>query len=173
MDLYQIFGMRREDSPTEEQIKREFRIRVAQLHPDKGGQDVSAFDRLVKAYNVLIDPQKRADYDGQFRPFVSVPDLFARNFKLRGRLEAELTQPRAAKVRGKDVAVLVKVSVSTLQTGGIVKVSTPWISPGNVEVEVPPADGMDFRVCTIVGKGRPGRNAGANGDLMIVLISNS
>lgn len=43
-------------------IKRAYRKRATETHPDKGGSD-EAFARVAKAYDVLKDPQRRQLYD--------------------------------------------------------------------------------------------------------------
>lgn len=43
-------------------IRAAYKLRVLETHPDKGGSAV-AFRRVVQAYEVLSDPQQRANYD--------------------------------------------------------------------------------------------------------------
>lgn len=59
-DLYEILGVSRE--ATEEEIKRAYRRRARELHPDQGG-DEESFKELTAAYEVLKNPQARANYD--------------------------------------------------------------------------------------------------------------
>jgi molecular chaperone DnaJ len=61
-DYYEILGVSRGDS--QDKIKKNFRARAAQLHPDnKDTGNESAFKELVEAYEVLSDEQKRSVYD--------------------------------------------------------------------------------------------------------------
>lgn len=60
MDHYATLGVSRESSPDE--IKRAYRKLAAQHHPDRGG-DTARFQEIQQAYDVLSDPQKRAQYD--------------------------------------------------------------------------------------------------------------
>jgi DnaJ-class molecular chaperone len=59
-DYYQILGVARTASADE--IKLAYRRLAGQHHPDKGG-DTQQFQQIQKAYQVLGDPQQRAEYD--------------------------------------------------------------------------------------------------------------
>lgn len=58
--LYKVLGAK-EDSTTSE-IKKAFRSKSKQHHPDKGGNP-DEFQKLKEAYDVLSDPEKRKYYD--------------------------------------------------------------------------------------------------------------
>jgi len=60
MDHYTTLGINRNSS--EDEIKRAYRKLAAQHHPDRGG-DTQKFQEIQAAYDVLGDPQKRAQYD--------------------------------------------------------------------------------------------------------------
>lgn len=63
-DLYATLGVPRE--ATTEDIKKAFRQRARECHPDVAGDDPAAakrFDKVRKAYEVLVDPVKRAKYE--------------------------------------------------------------------------------------------------------------
>jgi len=61
-DYYQILGLSK--SATREEIKRAYRKLAHQHHPDKAGLNGEAkFKEINEAYQVLSDPQKRANYD--------------------------------------------------------------------------------------------------------------
>src|SRR5579862_7988864 len=64
MDLYELLGVGRAASLTE--IRRAFRKRQRQLHPAVNpGDPIAAvhFEAVSKAFDVLSDPKRRADYD--------------------------------------------------------------------------------------------------------------
>ncbi len=63
-DYYEVLGIHRNAAETE--IKKAFRQMAVKYHPDKNPGDKTAegkFKELSEAYEVLSDPQKRAQYD--------------------------------------------------------------------------------------------------------------
>jgi hypothetical protein len=58
--LYDVLGVQR--SATPEEIRTAYHRAARALHPDVGGS-APAFHRLVIAYQVLSDPERRAEYD--------------------------------------------------------------------------------------------------------------
>lgn len=59
-DLYEILGVSRD--ATEDDLKRAYRRKAREFHPDQGG-DEESFKELTAAYEVLRNPQARANYD--------------------------------------------------------------------------------------------------------------
>lgn len=60
-DYYEILGVSR--TATQDEIKKAYRKKAHQHHPDKKGGDEEAFKKVSGAYEVLSDKHKRAQYD--------------------------------------------------------------------------------------------------------------
>lgn len=95
-NYYQTLGVTQTASADE--IKRAYRKLASQHHPDKGG-DKHRFQEIQKAYEILSNPQQRAQYDnpmsqargfnfnvngGQF-DFESIFDIFGARFQHPGQ----------------------------------------------------------------------------------------
>lgn len=90
-DLYEVLGVSKNAS--EDEIKKAFRKQARELHPDvnKASDAEDRFKELNEAYDVLSDPQKRAQYDrfgtipgasggGGGSQYVDFEDLFGGGF---------------------------------------------------------------------------------------------
>ena len=63
-DYYEVLGVQK--TATDAELKRAFRQAAKKYHPDLHPNDTEAeakFKEVNEAYNVLSDPQKRAQYD--------------------------------------------------------------------------------------------------------------
>jgi len=79
-DYYDILEVPRDDN--QEDIKKAYRKKAMQFHPDKGG-DETIFKQVQEAYEVLSDEQKRSNYDrfgsadGASNDFFNINDFFS------------------------------------------------------------------------------------------------
>lgn len=80
-DYYKILEV--EENASEEDIKKSYRKLSKKYHPDVNPQGAEKFKEIVKAYEVLSNKEKRAQYDSQNNnPYdgVSFQDLFSQMF---------------------------------------------------------------------------------------------
>lgn len=61
VDYYHVLGI--STSATDEEIKKAYKKRAKELHPDTPSGSEFAFKQLVDAYAVVGDPERRKDYD--------------------------------------------------------------------------------------------------------------
>ncbi len=122
-DYYEVLGVSRDAS--EDDIKRAFRRRAHELHPDVNPDDADAeagFREAAAAYETLSDPESRGRYDRfghegvrgagpQFADFGSVQDLFDAFFG------GDPFGGRARQRAGEDLGVMVDISFEESATG--------------------------------------------------------
>lgn len=82
-DHYQTLGVA--STATAEEIKRAYRALASKHHPDRGGS-TEQFQKIQAAYDVLGDPQRRAEYDHPgYHTFgnsdTTIHDIFTQMFR--------------------------------------------------------------------------------------------
>ena len=184
-DYYKILGVGR--GASEDEIKKAYRKLARKYHPDvsKEANAKEKFQEVSEAYETLRDKEKRAAYDSLgsgFRPgqdFRPPPDWFDR-FGGGGRAEdlhgvdlGELfesmgifgrAQRRSRRsFAGEDYEVPVRLSLEEAFRGAERTVQT---DRGSFTARIPrgATDGQRLR---LRGKGGPGMNGGAPGDLYL------
>ena len=165
-DYYKTLGVAR--NATADEIKKAFRKLARKHHPDTGG-DEAKFKELNEAYEVLSDDKKRKLYDqygtanenqiphGWGGGNVNVEDIFGGGAR----------QPRPRK--GQDMNVTLNVSFDEAFKGAekLVTVRVPGRADKETLTVKIPAGAVDGGRLRFKGKGGPGENGGAAGDLLI------
>lgn len=126
-DLYEVLGVSRDASP--EDIKSTYRRLARKYHPDVNPGDPSAeekFKEIGQAYNVLSDPDKRAQYDRFgtvedvpqdpfFQGSASFTDIFDMFF---GGMGGQVGGGRrSTAMRGEDLETRVRITLKEVITG--------------------------------------------------------
>jgi molecular chaperone DnaJ len=130
-DYYEVLGVAREASESE--IKKAFRVRARELHPDVNSHDPEAeekFKQAAEAYEVLSDPERRRTYDaygheglrsGGWSPHASggIEDILSALF---GQGESPFGDlfgagRRAGPASGGDIGVEVELTLAEVVTG--------------------------------------------------------
>lgn len=123
-DLYEILGVDRNAS--DEEIKRAYRRRARELHPDTGG-DPEEFKELTTAYEVLKNPEARANYDRYGDPrgpggvgdigFEDLSDLIDAFFGGFGGRTSRGARTAGASRTGRDALIDLTVTLEEAATG--------------------------------------------------------
>lgn len=140
-DYYEVLGV--EKTASADEIKKAYRKKAIQYHPDKNPGDKAAeekFKEAAEAYEVLSNPDKRARYDqfghagvegaagaGGFGGFggqgMSMDDIFSMFGDIFGGhggfggFGGGAGQSRQRKFRGADLRVKVKLNLKEISTG--------------------------------------------------------
>jgi molecular chaperone DnaJ len=134
-DLYEVLGVGRDADQNE--IKKAFRSRARELHPDVNNHDPEAeekFKEAAEAYEVLSDAERRSVYDRygheglrssgfspHFEGFGSFADIFDAFFG-GDPFGGGFGRSAGGAVQGGDVAVAVEVSLEDAASGTTVDV---------------------------------------------------
>jgi len=61
VNFYDILQI--DEDATKKDIKKSYRKMAKKFHPDQPSGDIEVFELMTKAYNTLIDPKSRSEYD--------------------------------------------------------------------------------------------------------------
>jgi molecular chaperone DnaJ len=131
-DYYEVLGVER--GATEEEIKRAYRKRALECHPDRNKGDPGAEERFkeaAEAYDVLRDPAKRARYDrfghaafaaggaSAGERFTNIEDIFAAFGDVfgDGLFGSLFGRSRGGPRKGRDLRVDVELSLEEIEAG--------------------------------------------------------
>lgn len=186
-DYYHVLGVPRDAS--DDDIKKAFRQKAKQYHPDANPEDSGAearFKEVNEAYEVLSDDDKRAAYNqfganweqyqnfnGQHPfasrgdvPFTDMSDIFETIFsgaggRRGGGFHSRADFPRA----GRDIEQDVHISLREAYEGAQRIVSKEG---RDITVRIPPGAASGTKV-RLAGEGQPGYNGGSSGHLYLVV----
>jgi molecular chaperone DnaJ len=168
-DYYTLLGIGRDAA--EADVKRAYRKLAMEFHPDRNDGDKQAearFKEVTEAYEVLRDPQKRAQYD-RFGAagmrggggFADVhPDLaealsiFMRDFGNMGGFDAIFgggQRSRRSRRRGQDVRVTMEVTLAEVVTGATRTVKLRTLQPCDACHGTGAREGTGTDVCRTCG----------------------
>lgn len=140
MNHYETLGIHKGASP--EEIKKAYRKLASKSHPDKGG-DTATFQRIQQAYDILSDPQKRAEYDNplqqsgaqrfdfNFGPH-DINDIFA-----QFGFNTAFRNPHSR--RNSDIRTEITIGLQETLTDQFktLKITRPNRPPQNVDIKIP------------------------------------
>ncbi len=193
-DYYKILGVQRDASEAE--IKKAYRKLAREFHPDRNqnnkAEAEAKFKKINEAYEVLSNPDKKAQYDrlghiphgSDFRPppgfdfgganAGSFADIFDLLFNSGGTGGMGGASPFGnfsgfqgggrAPVKGQDVTSVINLTLEEAFLGSNKKLSIGRL--GNIDVRIPTGvhEGNKIRVA---GKGNPSQFGGPPGDLFL------
>lgn len=185
-DPYDVLGI--EPGATLDEVKRAYRALAKELHPDANPDDTVAANRFreaTEAYDLLSDPERRADYDsgGWRRGYADgfgpegeafdfddgigerPIDLFGdiagnRRGRVFGAASTSLALP------GEDLAETVGITVKEAEEG--VRKVVELVTGARVEVIVAPGT-ENGRTLTFEGLGLPGIGGAPPGNLNVIV----
>ena len=172
-DLYEVLGVSKDS--TEADIKKAFRRRARELHPDvnKAPDAEDQFKELNEAYDVLSDANKRAQYDrfgtipgasgGGYGGAVDFEDIFGGGFGMGDIFSSFFGGGagggRQQRTEGRDMGVGLRLTLEEVATGVKKEIVYDRLAPcpdcegtgmaeGGKEVTCPECDGRG-RVVTV------------------------
>ena len=169
-DYYEVLGV--EKNASAEEIKKAYRKKAIQYHPDKNPGDKEAeekFKEAAEAYDVLSDPQKRQRYDqfghsgvggagGMGGGFSSMEDIFSQFGDLfeswgMGSMGGHFSSffggggGRQRVRRGSDLRVKVRLTLEEINTGVEKKIKVRKLVPCTACNGTGSADGREGDTC--------------------------
>lgn len=169
-NYYEILGISKDAS--QDEIKKAYRKKSKELHPDTSTGDEEKFKQVREAYDTLSDPNKRQMYDNP-NPF---GDIFGGiNININGQdIFGDMFQHmrQQQRMRGTDIQMTLHINAkeSYLGVNKEVEYRRSLVNGGEevrkVTIEVPKGVGNNSRV-RIRGGGNQGTRM--DGDLMVYL----
>lgn len=173
---YEVLGLAQ--SASQDEVKTAYRNLAKELHPDMNPGDTiveQRFKEVTAAYEMLSDPQKRAQFDrGEVNADGSprMDRSFHRSFNDGGGgaefddLVADLfgRRRRPRQTKGQSVTYSVRVSFIEAACGGVQRVQLHDGATVNVNIPAATSEGDSLR---LKDRGMPGSGGGPNGDAFV------
>lgn len=182
-DYYEVLGVDRDAEETE--IKRAFREKARQYHPDINQDDAGAEDRfkeINEAYAVLSDPRARSRYDrygfsavGSLEQAGEQPGGFGAVVEAVDEILTDLWRRRKQRRRGRDLRYTLEIGFEEAAFGCTKTIRVPDTrteeatgAERTFTVTIPPGT-QSGAVRMIRGEGETGRAGGSSGDLHVIV----
>jgi curved DNA-binding protein len=188
-DYYEVLGVPRDAD--QDAIRRAYRKLARKFHPDLNSDDDAEdrFKQLGEAYEVLSDPEKRERYDRlganwrqqeQTEPEANFEDFFSAQGFDTGGTRVEFGEDlfermfggggsawrTSGPLRGHDREAVLELSLEDALAGGRRRLTLDQL-----EIDANfPAGVRDGQLIRLAGKGGPGRDGGAPGDLYLRVV---
>lgn len=163
-DPYQILGVGKDAN--DDEIKKAYRRLAKEHHPDKTGGDDTRFKEIAHAYDILSDPQKKAQWNNQSRFGGGFDDQFFEEF-LRNQGFSDMFNQRYGWSNGKgsDVRANIQIRLEDAYYGTSRELR---LGTRNISVNIPPGvkNGQRLR---LKGLGQRGMTEDMNGDLILTV----
>ena len=132
MDYYSILDIPK--TASHDEIKKAYRKMAMKHHPDRNGGDDTQFKKIQEAYDVLIDPDKKQQYDNPFSNH--------QQFNIHGMdAESFFNQVFGARPQNQKQTFRTQVTVSLVDafkgSSHVLQLSTP-IGNKVININVPP-----------------------------------
>ncbi len=114
MNYYETLNVSR--NATQDEIKKSYRQLAKQYHPDKTGGDETQFKKVVEAYEVLGDPERRRKHDTSGNRSFNIDDAWKDIFN-RYDFATAFDQSFNEEVRGFDVRVAINITIEESYEG--------------------------------------------------------
>ena len=132
-NYYQILGVA--EAATQEEIKKAYRKLARQFHPDvtQTPEAETLFKEVNRAYDILSDPLKRADFDATLHP----SETYKKEAPQPGTEEAYAWQPQAPTEETSSLSRISASAVVFLVGALILELFLRWLFP-KIPISAPP-----------------------------------
>ena len=183
-NYYKILELPNNVRSTQDEIKNAYRIQAKKYHPDVNVNNKVAEERfkdINEAYRILSNFTERKKYDKSWNHYVGkkmqkeraskkevgVNDLVGILFG-EGAVQSSKRNQSAPKIRGENIETRISVSIKEAFDGTEKKLSIVKEDKKNEVVSIKiPAGIKNGEIVRASGYGKPGKNGGDNGDLLV------